>query len=372
MRRRGVFRLPIAVLLLMVARAGAARAQSVVDRAPNLDDGWTVPIGVIQFNFLHRFEVSPPPPRKVTSFPNFHLATGLPLDFDLQLDYATNSSVFTGIPNEYQLALRRPLLRQAQGRPLDLTVTGGYNFAPQSLDGEISLARRFGPLRLLGSVRGISSGYDVQKSLWGVGTGAVLRVTDWLSLAGDVFSLVDAPDPSLRTAWGAGVQLRIPYSPHSFSIQITNTQSGSIEGASRGIRGAHMAGFEFTIPITLSRYFGHRGKTAPPPSAAPAPAAADTAAASAGRAGAEGSAATAVRIANLSFTAQELHVRAGTRVRWINQDQVQHSVTADDGSFDSGLIDSGRTFERVFDRAGSYAYHCTPHPFMTARVIVEP
>ena len=49
-----------------------------------------------------------------------------------------------------------------------------------------------------------------------------------------------------------------------------------------------------------------------------------------------------------------------------------HSVTADDGSFDSGLIDSGRTFERVFDRAGSYAYHCTPHPFMTARVIVEP
>jgi plastocyanin len=26
----------------------------------------------------------------------------------------------------------------------------------------------------------------------------------------------------------------------------------------------------------------------------------------------------------------------------------------------------------VFDRPGSYAYHCTPHPFMTGRVIVEP
>jgi plastocyanin len=370
MRRRGVLRLVIAVLLVVFVAPRVVRAQAVVDRTPNLDDGWTVRPGVIQFNFLHRFEVSPPPPRKVTSFPNFHLATGLPLDFNLQLDYATNSSVFSGIPNEYQLALRRPLLLQAQGRPLDVTVTGGYNFAPQSLDGEVSLARRFGPVRLLGSVRGISSGYDVQKSMWGVGTGAVLRLTNWLSLAGDVFSLVDAPDPSLRTAWGAGVQLRIPYSPHSFSIQVTNTQSGSIEGASRGIRGAHMVGFEFTIPITLSRYFGHRGKAAPPRSVAPSPAA-DTAP-SAGRAGAGDSATTAVRIANLSFTASELHVRAGTRVRWVNQDQVQHSVTAVDGSFDSGLIEPGQTYERVFDRAGSYAYHCTPHPFMTAQVIVGP
>jgi plastocyanin len=353
------------VLLVAVAARGLA-AQAVVDRTPNLDDGWTVAPGVIQFNFLHRFEVSPPPPRKVTSFPNFHLATGLPLAFNLQLDYATNSSVFTGIPNEYQLALRRPLLRQAGGAPLDLTVTGGYNFAPQSVDGEVGLARRFGPLRLLGTVRGFTNAYDAQESMWGVGSGAVVRLTNWLSLAGDVFGLVNAPGSS-PAAWGAGVQLRIPYSPHSFSIQMTNTQSGSLEGASRGVRGAHMAGFEFTIPITLSRYFGRRGKPAPPAQAPPAaapPAAGPPAAA-------EGTAA-AVRIANLSFTEKELHVRAGTRVRWTNQDQVQHSVTADDGSFDSGLIEPGRVFERVFDRPGNYTYHCTPHPFMTGRVIVEP
>ena len=366
MTKCGTRRPVVAALLLVTLAARDVCAQAVVDRTPNLDDGWTVAPGVVQFNFLHRFEVSPPPPRKVTSFPNFHLATGLPLDFNLQLDYATNSSVFTGIPNEYQLALRRPLLRQARGSPLDVTVTGGYNFAPQSVDGEVSLARRLGPVRLLGAVRGISSGYDVQKSLWGVGGGAVLRVTNWLSLAGDVFGLVDAPDPSLRTAWGAGVQLRIPYSPHSFSIQITNTQSGSIEGSSRGVRGAHMAGFEFTIPITLSRYFGHRGKSAAPPAAA------DTVQANAGQARAEPVAAAVVRIASLAFAARELHVRAGTLVRWVNQDQVQHSATADDRSFDSGLIEPGRAYERVFDRPGSYAYHCTPHPFMTGRVVVEP
>ena len=67
-----------------------------------------------------------------------------------------------------------------------------------------------------------------------------------------------------------------------------------------------------------------------------------------------------------------LRVRAGTRVRWVNEDQVQHTVTADDGSFESGLIEPGASYERVFERPGEYAYHCTPHPFMKARVIVEP
>ena len=51
---------------------------------------------------------------------------------------------------------------------------------------------------------------------------------------------------------------------------------------------------------------------------------------------------------------------------------MQHSVTAADGSFDSGLIDPRRVFERAFDQPGSYAYRCMPHPFMTGRVIVEP
>ncbi len=360
---------PWIVALLLSAAAPCVRAQAVVDRTPNLDDGWTVRPGIVQFNFLHRFEVSPPPSRKVTSFPNFHLATGLPLDVNLQLDYATNSTVFTGIPNEYQLALRRPILRQTRGNPLDLTLSAGYNFAPQSADGEISLARWVGPVRLLGAVRGFSSGYDVQRSLWGAGTGVVVRVTKWLSLTGDVFGLANKPDSAPGvTAWGAGVQLRVPYSPHSFSIQVTNTQSASFEGSSRGVRGAHMGGFEFTIPFTLSRYFGHRGKTR----AAPDTAVADTAAGARGRKPAEGTRASIVHIANLAFGGGELRVRAGARVRWVNEDQVQHSVTADDGAFDSGLIEPGQTFERVLDRPGTYSYHCTPHPFMQGRVIVEP
>jgi plastocyanin len=212
-------------------------------------------------------------------------------------------------------------------------------------------------VRLLGTVRGMSSGYDVQRSLWGVGSGAVVRLTSWLSLAGDVFGIVNAPDGAgLGTVWGAGAQLRIPYSPHTFSIQVTNTQSASIEGSSRGVSGAHMAGFEFTVPFTLSRYFGRRGKAAQPAAQPAAPT--------------EGAA--VVHIANLSFAERAIRVHVGTRVRWVNQDQVQHSVTADNGAFDSGLIEPGRSYERVFERPGDFAYHCTPHPFMTGRVVVEP
>jgi plastocyanin len=332
----------------------AAAAQSVVDRTPNLDDGWTVPVGTIQFNFLHRFEVSAPPARKVTSFPNFHLATGAPLGINVALDYATNSTVFTGIPNEYQLSARKRLVRQESG-PLDLSLTAAYNFAPQSVDAELALARRFGPVRLLGAVRGMSSAYDVQRSLWGVGGGAVVRITSWLSLSGDVFELAnDPPEAGASTAWGAGAQLRIPYTPHSFSIQVTNTQSATLQGSSRGIAGAHLAGFEFTIPITLSRYFGRRPEPAATPATPAAPAAA------------------VVHAAKLAFGPTEVSVHAGERVRWINDDPVQHSVTADDGAFDSGLVEPGRVFERVFDRPGTYAYHCTPHPFMRGRVVVLP
>jgi plastocyanin len=211
-------------------------------------------------------------------------------------------------------------------------------------------------VRVLGSVRGISSGYDIQRSLWGVGGGAVIRVTSWLSLSGDLFSLVSPPDTSVdHLAWGAGAQLRIPYTPHSLSLQFTNTQSASIEGSSRGVPGAHMFGFEFTIPFTLARYFGRKEKPA-----------------AGGPAAALEAAAATVRIANLSFARSQLRVRAGSRVRWLNDDQVQHSVTSDNGAFDSGLIDPGHTFDRVFDRPGTYSYHCTPHPFMRARIIVEP
>jgi plastocyanin len=49
---------------------------------------------------------------------------------------------------------------------------------------------------------------------------------------------------------------------------------------------------------------------------------------------------------------------------------MQHTVTADDGSFDSGPIAQGETFSQVFNAAGSVGYHCEIHPQMTGTIIV--
>lgn len=80
---------------------------------------------------------------------------------------------------------------------------------------------------------------------------------------------------------------------------------------------------------------------------------------------------TEVVISDFAFGPQTLTVDVGTTVTWTNEDAVVHTVTADDGSFDSGNLSTGDTFSQTFDTAGTYSYHCTPHPNMTAEVVVE-
>jgi plastocyanin len=64
-------------------------------------------------------------------------------------------------------------------------------------------------------------------------------------------------------------------------------------------------------------------------------------------------------------------VPAGATVVWLNKGNEDHSVTADDRSFDSGLKKSGATFSRVFPQPGTYTYHCQPHPWMKGLVEVK-
>jgi plastocyanin len=66
----------------------------------------------------------------------------------------------------------------------------------------------------------------------------------------------------------------------------------------------------------------------------------------------------------------DVTVPAGTTVVWFNKGKEDHSVTADDKSFDSGLKKTGGTFSRAFPRPGKYTYHCQPHPWMKGTVEV--
>ena len=66
----------------------------------------------------------------------------------------------------------------------------------------------------------------------------------------------------------------------------------------------------------------------------------------------------------------EITVPAGTTVVWLNKGKEEHTVTADDKSFDSGLKKTGGTFSRAFPRPGKYSYFCQPHPWMKGTVQV--
>ena len=80
--------------------------------------------------------------------------------------------------------------------------------------------------------------------------------------------------------------------------------------------------------------------------------------------------ARAVAIKDFSFQPASISVAVGSTVTWTNNDTTGHTVTADDGSFDSGTVAPGATFSHTFDTAGTFTYHCNIHPSMTATITV--
>ena len=68
---------------------------------------------------------------------------------------------------------------------------------------------------------------------------------------------------------------------------------------------------------------------------------------------------------------QHLDVLPGDTVRWTNNSVRTHTVTADDGAFDSGRIVPSATFTRTFTAFGDVPYHCVLHPFIRGDVSVN-
>ncbi len=84
---------------------------------------------------------------------------------------------------------------------------------------------------------------------------------------------------------------------------------------------------------------------------------------------------TAVAVEDNVFEPAQVTVSVGTRVGWTNEGQNPHTVTANDGSFDSGNLDPGRTTSATFDEPGSFPYYCqihgSPGSGMAGTVIVQ-
>ena len=72
-----------------------------------------------------------------------------------------------------------------------------------------------------------------------------------------------------------------------------------------------------------------------------------------------------------AYVPPKINVPERTIVTWLNDDFIDHTVTANDYRlFDSGPISPGNTFENEFISSGEFGYHCTIHPFMRGMVIV--
>lgn len=74
---------------------------------------------------------------------------------------------------------------------------------------------------------------------------------------------------------------------------------------------------------------------------------------------------------------------SGSTVEWVNEDDIIHTVTSgretgyglfehtQDGIFDSGSLEGGKSFTFQFEEPGRYEYFCIPHPWMNGVVVVD-
>lgn len=84
-------------------------------------------------------------------------------------------------------------------------------------------------------------------------------------------------------------------------------------------------------------------------------------------------AATRVEVSILNFAYQPANITTdrGSTIVWLNRDTVAHTVTADDGSFDSGSIAPGDAFEQRLEKVKSYLYSCSFHPQMKGIITIQ-
>jgi len=78
-----------------------------------------------------------------------------------------------------------------------------------------------------------------------------------------------------------------------------------------------------------------------------------------------------VIVGRADFSPATLTIAVGSTVIWKNRGSVAHTVTSDDGTFDSGDLPAGGTFRFTFTKYGTFPYICNYHPYMKGIIIVQ-
>jgi len=80
---------------------------------------------------------------------------------------------------------------------------------------------------------------------------------------------------------------------------------------------------------------------------------------------------TEIKIDNFVFNPPELTIAVGTTVKFVNHDDIPHSVVDKDNAFRSKALDTDDSFSFTFANAGTFDYFCGLHPHMTGKIIVR-
>jgi plastocyanin len=327
-----------------------------------VSNGWVAVSGGFQFNLLHRFSIGPAPTHKLQNSPTITLAYGLTSWLSVGLNYASASEVVEAYPNEWELHARAAPFTQDGGAPVDVYLQGGYNVAAESVDGQLLLARRIGPVRAVAGIGVLGDALGTGRSRATVAAGATVRVHGLLGLAADISTFTNR-DEADEVAWSAGVNMGVGGTPHTMSVHATNVASRTLQGIAHGTQHTRY-GFEYTIPINLGRL---HSRAAPDQSRVsrydralpPAPG------------GSRPAKPITVDLRSLRYSKGKVEVEVGTTIVWRNRDPLAHSVTSDSSLFDSGELKPEASWSHTFSTPGTYSYHCTPHPQMKATVVVR-
>ena len=77
-------------------------------------------------------------------------------------------------------------------------------------------------------------------------------------------------------------------------------------------------------------------------------------------------------VRSIAAAGQSRRVKVGTQVTWVNNGRLNHTVSAEDGSWTTGSLAPLEAGAVTFDKPGTYTYICKDHPWAKAQLIVEP
>lgn len=120
--------------------------------------------------------------------------------------------------------------------------------------------------------------------------------------------------------------------------------------------------------LSLAAALALGGGIAVAQTAAPSPSPAPSASAAVSPAPA---AVTVVHIKNFKYVPETVTIHPGSVVKFVEDDDTPHTVTASDRSYDSGNLDKGQSWTHTYVKEGTYKYFCAYHTYMTGAVVVK-